>query len=271
MSWEQSRVGSNPTSGTMTFFDSIILGIVEGFTEFLPISSTAHLVLISKLLSLETSNFLKSFEISIQLGAIASVVFLYWKTLISKWELNKKIITAFVPTAIVGLLFYNLIKNVLLENHLVSIYALMIGGLVLIIFESFYKEKNTHTEQLEKITYKEAAIVGLAQSISIIPGVSRAAATILGGMLIGIKRKTIVEFSFLLAIPTMAAATGLNLIKSANFFSKADFINLGVGFVVSFIMAAVSIKFLLKFIQNHNFISFGIYRVLLALSFLFLL
>jgi undecaprenyl-diphosphatase len=252
----------------MTFFDAIILGIVEGFTEFLPISSTAHLILTAKLLGLQTSEFLKSFEIVIQLGAIMAVVFLYWKLLVSKWDLNKKIITAFIPTAVVGLIFYSFIKGVLFENHLVSIYALIIGGVVLIIFEIFHKEKDEAVGELEDINYRQAFSIGLFQSVAIIPGVSRAAATILGGMLVGIKRKTIVEFSFLLAIPTMAAATGLDLLKSASVFSSADFINLGVGFLISFVTAIVSIKLLIKFIQSHSFISFGVYRIILGLVFL---
>jgi len=252
----------------MSVFDSVILGIVEGLTEFLPISSTAHLILTAKLLELETTDFLKSFEIVIQLGAIASVIFLYWKTLITKWDLNKKIIAAFIPTAVIGLVFYSLVKDVFLENYLISVYTLLIGGIVLIIFEFFHKEGDT--KELENISYKQALMIGSFQSISIIPGVSRAAATILGGMFVGISRKTVVEFSFLLAIPTVAAATGLDLVQSISSFSGANFISLGIGFLVSFIMATISIKFLLKFIQNHNFISFGIYRILLALGFLFL-
>lgn len=252
----------------MTLVQTVVLGVVEGLTEFLPISSTAHLILASKLLNLRTSDFLKSFEISIQLGAIASIVFLYWKTLISKWDLNTKIVAAFVPTAIVGLIFYKLIKNVLLENYLISVYALFFGGMALIIFELFYREKESDIKELADISYKQAVVIGLFQSISIIPGVSRAAATILGGMTMGIKRKTIVEFSFLLAIPTMIAATGLDLIKSADVFSRADILNLGIGFAVSFITAMISVKFLLKFIQNNSFASFGIYRIIIALLFL---
>ena len=242
--------------------------MIEGLTEFLPISSTAHLVLASKLLHLRTSDFLKSFEISIQLGAIASIAFLYWKTLISKWHLNAKIITAFVPTAIIGLAFYKLVKSVLLENYLISVYALFFGGIALVIFELFYREKESNIKELTDISYKQALAIGLFQSISIIPGVSRAAATILGGIIVGIKRKTIVEFSFLLAIPTMAGATGLDLIKSADSFSRIDVLHLGVGFAVSFIMATVSVKLLLRFIQSHSFISFGIYRIIIAILFL---
>src|SRR3989344_6021388 len=255
----------------MTFLDSTILGIIEGFTEFLPISSTAHLILASKLLGLETSEFLKSFEISIQLGAIASVAFLYWRTLVSKWDLNKKIIAAFIPTAIVGLFFYRLVKNIFLENYLISVYSLLTGGVLLILFELFHKERNDKDGELSDITYTKALAIGVFQSISIVPGVSRAAATILGGMLLGISRKTIVEFSFLLAIPTMAAATGLDLLKSADYFSRSDFISLATGFVISFIVATLSIKFLLKFIQNHNVTYFGVYRIIVAIVFLTIL
>ncbi|MDO8496488.1 MAG: undecaprenyl-diphosphatase UppP [bacterium] len=251
----------------MTLIQTVVLGIIEGLTEFLPISSTAHLILVSKLLHLRTSDFLKSFEISIQLGAIASIVFLYWKTLISKWNLNAKIITAFIPTAIIGLIFYKLVKSVLLENYQISVYALFFGGIALLIFEFFHKEKDDDIKELTEISYKQAVTIGLFQSISIIPGVSRAAATILGGMIMGIKRKTIVEFSFLLAIPTMIGATGLDLIKSADSFSRIDVLHLGVGFAVSFVMATISVKFLLRFVQGHNFNSFGIYRIIIAILF----
>ena len=264
----QAHGSSTLPRGTMTLFDSTILGIIEGLTEFLPISSTAHIVLASKLLDLKTSDFLKSFEISIQLGAIASIVFLYWKTLISKWNLNAKIITAFIPTATIGLIFYKLVKSVLLENYLISVYALFLGGIAIVVFELFHREKENDIQELADISYKQALTIGLFQSVSIIPGVSRAAASILGGMIVGIKRKTIVEFSFLLAIPTIAGATGLDLIKSADAFSKNDFFHLGVGFAVSFIMATISVKLLLKFIRGHNFTSFGIYRIILAILFL---
>ena len=255
----------------MDLYETIILGVVEGFTEFLPVSSTAHLILTSKLLRLESSNFLKSFEVAIQLGAIASVISLYWKTLISRWDLKKKILVAFVPTAVVGLFFYGLIKNILFENYMISVYSLLIGGVLLVLFELFHEEKNDKDGDLLDITYTKALAIGAFQSISIVPGVSRAAATILGGMLLGIRRKTIVEFSFLLAIPTMAAATGLDLLKSADSFSRSDSVNLALGFVISFVVATLSIKCLLKFIQNHNFISFGIYRIMVAIIFLTIL
>ena len=142
---------------------------------------------------------------------------------------------------------------------------------MLILFELFHKERNDKDGELSDITYTKALAIGVFQSISIVPGVSRAAATILGGMLLGISRQTIVEFSFLLAIPTMAAATGLDLLKSADYFSRSDFISLATGFVISFIVATLSIKFLLKFIQNHNFTYFGVYRIIVAIVFLTIL
>lgn len=254
----------------MTILDSVILGVVEGLTEFLPISSTAHLILTSRLLGLEVSEFLKSFEIVIQSGAILAVVYLYWETLAIKRFINWKIIVAFIPTAIVGLIFYNLIKDVLFENHLVSVYTILFGGIILIFFEVFHREKE-EDGGLEGISFKQAVAIGLFQSLAVVPGVSRAAATIVGGMISGLRRKTAVEFSFLLAIPTIIAASGLDLIRSANSFSSIDTLNLGVGFIVSFVMAVVSIKFLLRFVESHDLRSFGVYRIVLALVFLFLL
>ena len=255
----------------MTPIQSIILGIVEGFTEFLPISSTAHLVLTSKLLGIPTSDFLKSFEIVIQLGAIASVVVLYFKTFWKDWATNKKIVIAFLPTAIVGATLYGFIKDRLLSSPLVSVYALLIGGVFIIIFEKLHKEKPSYSSNLSEISYKKSFLIGLAQSLAIIPGVSRAAATILGGLALGISRKTIVEFSFLLAVPTMLAATALDLSKNYTLFTSANWSSLAIGFIISFIVAICSIKFLLNYIKTKNFTPFGFYRIVLALLFLFIL
>jgi undecaprenyl-diphosphatase len=248
----------------MTLLDAIILGIVEGITEFLPVSSTGHLILASALLKLKDSEFLKSFEIAIQLGAILSVVVLYARSLIKDRELVQKTIVAFIPTCIIGLLAYKLVKQYLLGNELIVVAALLVGGIVLILFELLQRRKPEGSKQ---ITYSQAIYIGLFQCISMIPGVSRSAATILGGLVIGIERKTIVEFSFLLAVPTMAAATALDMYKSASLFSSVQVELLLVGFVISFIVALFSIKFLLRYIQNHTFIAFGIYRILVALLF----
>ncbi len=252
----------------MSFLDALILGVVEGVTEFLPISSTGHLILTSKLFAIVQSEFVKSFEIIIQLGAILSVVFLYWRTILNKNTL-KKIIVGFVPTGVVGLLFYKIIKTYLIGNETVVVWTLLIGGAALIIFELWYKEPTEAAEDLDQVSYKQSFIIGLCQSVAIIPGVSRSAATILGGLGLGLRRRTIVEFSFLLAIPTMFAATGLDLIKNAGAFSVDQLGVLIVGFVTSFVVALGSIKFLMRFIQHHNFIPFGVYRILAAVAFWF--
>lgn len=251
----------------MNLFHAVILSFVEGFSEFLPISSTGHMVLASKLLQIAQTDFVKSFEIIIQLGAILAVVFLYWKTIWSNKKAWKPIILAFIPTAIVGLALYKVVKNVLLGNSMVTVLALLIGGIVMIAVEYWFKSSNPEIDKIENISNKNAIVIGLFQSISIVPGVSRAAATIVGAMLLKTKRKTAVEFSFLLAIPTMAAATGLDLIKTHFHFSANEWGMLAVGFIGSFLVAMFAIKFLIKFIQNHTFIPFGIYRIILALLF----
>jgi undecaprenyl-diphosphatase len=248
----------------MTFLDAILLGIIEGITEFLPISSTGHLILASTLLKLHDSEFLKTFEIAIQLGAILSVVVLYSRSLIQNRELMQKTIVAFLPTAVVGLIAYKSIKRYLLGNEQVVVAALLAGGIFLILFE--LRKRGADSGQTV-ITYKQALWIGLFQCISMIPGVSRSAATIIGGMFLGIERRTIVEFSFLLAIPTMLAATVLDVFKSAAAFSPGEMELLGIGFVISFIVALLSIKFLLRYIQHHTFILFGIYRIAVALLF----
>lgn len=264
----------------MTIIHSLILGIIEGLTEFLPISSTAHLILVSDWLHIPTTEFLKTFEISIQLGAILAVVILYWKKIWSSWNLIGKIVTAFIPTAIIGLAFYKIVKNYLMNNNYIIAAALLLGGIILIIFEKYYPRQNNPLiakqtvseptpEELSVISYKQAAIIGLYQSLAIIPGVSRAGATIVGGLSLGVKRKNIVEFSFLLAIPTMLAATGLDLIKSRSILialSSSDLVIWLIGFIISFITAIIGVKFFIKFIQKNSFTSFGWYRIILGLG-----
>ena len=250
----------------MNFVQSIILGIVEGFTEFLPISSTGHLILTSHILELEQTNFLKSFEIAIQLGAILSIVFLYWKSLILKWQVIQRVIAAFIPTATLGVIFYGIFKNYLLDKNIV-LWALFLGGFILIIFELFHKENGKESEEISDMPIIKSFYIGIFQAVAIIPGVSRAAATIVGGLFLGLKRKTVVEFSFLLAVPTMLAATLYDLARSSNEFSSDQISFLIVGFIASFIVAVLSVKFLLYYIKNHSFISFGIYRIVLAILF----
>lgn len=251
----------------MNLIHSLILGIVEGITEFLPISSTGHLILTSRLLGLEQTEFLKSFDIAIQVGAISSVVFLYWKELIMDFETVKRVIAAFIPTAILGLIFYKIIKSVFMEKESVILWALLLGGIFLITFEFLYRQKDGAVEKIKDMSYGQCVSIGLFQSLAFVPGVSRAAATIIGGLILGLKRRTIVEFSFLLAVPTMLAATALDLVKNAAQFSRDQFGFLIVGFITSFIVAIIAIRFLLFFIKNNNFVPFGIYRIVLAVCF----
>jgi len=258
----------------MTIIQSIIMGIVEGLTEFLPISSTAHLIIAGNLLHIPSSEFLKSFEISIQLGAILAVVVLYWKKIFSSWNLIFKIATAFIPTAIIGLILYKIVKRYLLDNLIVIALALLIGGIILIIFEKYYSKKNAvnntiesnSKEELSEISYKQAAYIGVFQSLAVVPGVSRAAATIVGGLSLGISRKNIVEFSFLLAIPTMLAATVLDLYKTPPVLQGNELVVWIIGFIVAFITAIIGIKFLIKYVQKNNFSGFGWYRVILGIA-----
>jgi len=253
----------------MNIIETIILGVIEGVTEFLPISSTGHLILAASCLGLAQTEFVKSFQIIIQLGAILSVIVLYWKTFLSGLGLYRKLFVAFIPTAIVGSIFYRFIKGYLFDNNKVIIWALFLGGIAIILFEHFYRERGKTIKELPSISYLQAFLIGLFQSLAVIPGVSRAAATIIGGLIVGLSRKIIVEFSFLLAVPTMAAAASLDLLKSADSFSKEQFAVLVMGFFVSFMVALLTIKFLLIFIKKHNFVFFGIYRILLALVFWF--
>ncbi|HPN09671.1 MAG TPA: undecaprenyl-diphosphate phosphatase [Syntrophales bacterium] len=249
----------------MDLMTAAILGIVEGISEFLPISSTGHLILTSHLLGLKHTDFLKSFEIAIQVGAIASVVVLYWRYLLVDLRTITKVVVAFLPTGIMGLTLYKLIKQYLLGSAQVVLWSLLIGGVLLIVFELWHREREDAVGAVENISLRQALIIGCFQSLAMIPGVSRSAATIVGGLLLGLKRKVIVEFSFLLAVPTMLAATAYDLLKSGVGFSPDQFQFLAVGFVTSFVVALLSIKFLLRYIQTHTFIAFGVYRIVLVL------
>jgi undecaprenyl-diphosphatase len=253
----------------MSFLHAILLGIVEGITEFLPISSTGHLILASKLLAVPQTEFVKSFEIAIQLGAILSVVVLYWRRLFVEWEVMKRIAVAFVPTAVIGLALYKVIKTYLFSDTVV-VWALFVGGAAIIIFERCHREKEGAVADIAQLSYKRAALIGVAQSLAVVPGVSRAAATILGGLLLGMRRSAVVEFSFLLAVPTMAAATGLDLLKTSASFSAGEYGVLAAGFVVSFFVAIVAIRWLLRYIQTHDFTAFGWYRIAVAVAFFLL-
>lgn len=250
----------------MEFYQIIILSIVEGITEFLPISSTAHLILTSQILSIPKTDFLSTFEISIQVGAIGAVAYLYLDKIRKQTSLLYKACIGFIPTGILGLLFYKYIK-LFFNEPIVPIIALFVGGIAIIGIELYFKKKLKSAKKaksLTNMTYKDALLIGLMQSISMIPGVSRAAASIFGGMVLKFDRKSAVEFSFLLAIPTLMAATILDLSKTGPNFSNLQIIQLLLGIVLSFISALFVIKWLVKFVQQNNFILFGIYRIVLS-------
>lgn len=252
----------------MTILDALILGIVEGITEFLPISSTAHLILTGQILGLPQTEALKTFDIVIQSGAILAVLVLYGKRLLVSKDIMLKTLAAFLPTAAIGFALHRMMKDVFFENIYMMLHALFLGGVLLILVEMMTKDESATTKELEAITYKQAVILGFVQAVSVIPGVSRSGATILGGLLMKIRRTVIVEFTFLLAIPTMLAATGYDLLKSASAFSSADFVNLGVGFVVSFVVALLAIKWLLNYVKERSFVGFGIYRIAVVVGFI---
>jgi undecaprenyl-diphosphatase len=236
-----------------------------------------------QLLHLAETDFLKTFEISIQFGAILSVVVLYWKRFFRHLNLVGKLAAAFIPTGIIGFVLYKIVKSVLMESDLVIACSLTIGGFILILFETWYAKKypdQAKTEdlgdpdqELEQISYKQAALLGVAQSVAMVPGVSRSAATIVGGLAMGIKRRAIVEFSFLLAVPTMLAATGYDLYKNPAVLTGDQLSLWLVGFITSFVTAILGIKFFLKYIQKNDFKAFGWYRIVIGiiiLSVLFL-
>ncbi len=254
----------------MTFLDATILGIIEGITEFLPISSTGHMILAADIFKIPATEFLKSFQIIIQLGAITAVIFLYWKNL---WKIEniKKVIVGSIPTAVIGFGLYKIIKSDLLGSTSVVLWSMLLGGIILIIFEYYYRGPDIEKEETSDITYLQAFVVGIFQSLAVIPGVSRSAATIIGGLALGIPRRTIIEFSFMLAIPVMLGASALDIYKSPAIFSDANIPIILVGFVTAFLVAIVSIKFLLRFIKNNNFIPFGIYRIVVAIMFYFII
>lgn len=252
----------------MTIFDAVILGIVEGITEFLPVSSTAHLVMTSRFLGLDQTDFVKSFEIVIQGGAILAVLFVSLRMLFREKSLIWKTLVAFLPTAVAGFLLYPLVKDVLLGNYFIIPCALIVGGIIMIIFER--REKTPSTEQgiSDDVSYRNAFIIGVAQILALIPGISRSATTIVAGRKLGISKNSIVKFSFLLAIPTIGGATLYELMKNMNSIAEGPVATLVAGFTVSFVVAYLSISWLLSYIKGHSFEGFGWYRIIAGIIFL---
>ncbi len=249
-------------------FKAFILGLVEGATEFLPISSTGHLIIAGDLLNFNDGKG-NVFEIVIQLGAILAVCFEFRKRLVntvvhmtndaSAQGFTINLIIAFIPAALLGLMFHDFIKQYLFSPITVAI-ALIIGGFAILLIEKY--TSHSATDQIETITKTQALKIGLAQSLALVPGVSRAGATILGGMVFGLTRQTATEFSFFLAIPIMFAATAYDLIKSWNMLSVADLPLFAVGFITAFLSALLVIKVLIKYVANHDFTAFAWYRII---------
>lgn len=252
----------------MTLLDSILLGALEGVTEFLPVSSTGHLILASHMLGLEQTDAHKAFEVAIQLGSILAVLFLYAKDLISDKSLWVKLAVAFVPTGALGFLFYKQIKA-FFSIETVSI-MLILGGIVFLIVEYFRRDKAVDAgKELGELSYKEAFIIGVFQSFSMIPGTSRSGATIIGGLLLGLRRKAAAEFSFLLAIPTMMIATAYDLFKHRHEMIVDDWSMLSVAFVTAFVFAFFTVKAFVAFVGRHTFVPFAIYRIIIGVIFFY--
>ncbi|MEK9207879.1 MAG: undecaprenyl-diphosphatase UppP [Patescibacteria group bacterium] len=250
----------------MNLVQTLILSFTEGVSEFLPVSSTGHLVLVSQILGVIQTEFVKSFEIIIQLGAILAVVILYYKKLLDK-KVWLQIFLAFIPSATVGFILYKFIKDILIGNSWITVIAMLLGGIAFILIEIWHRKKDIVPTSIEKISNKNAFIIGLFQSVSIIPGVSRAGSTILGALIVGIDRKTAAEFSFILAVPTIAGASALDIFETKLSFSSSELITLIIGFIASFIFAYLSVKWLIKYLQKHSFIAFGVYRIIASVVF----
>ena len=254
----------------MDIFQAIIIGIIEGFTEFLPISSTGHMIVASKFLGVDQSAVVKAYEVIIQFSAILAVILLYREKINFK-EINlwSKIIGAFFPLAIIGFLLKDWVKEIF--NVQTVAYMFIVGGIIFIIVEYFHKDEKMPAQEVEEVTWIQAMSIGFAQVFSLVPGTSRAGSTIIGGMLSGVSRKASTEFSFLLAIPVMMAVSGYDLLKHYKEFIGADLTAFAIGFVVAFVVAYITIKMLIVFLQRFTFVAFGIYRIIFGIVLLMII
>lgn len=257
----------------MSVAEAIIIAIVEGLTEFLPISSTGHMIITEKLLGVESTEFTKLFTVGIQLGAIFAVLVLYWKKFITplrtgRWTFYLKLMIAVLPALALGFIFSDRI-DALLESATTVAITMIAGGVVLLFIDRFFRHESVKEE--EQISYPQALIIGLWQCVAMIPGVSRSAASIIGGMQQRLTRKLAAEFSFFLAVPTMAAATGYKLLKGYSSLSTADLKLFAIGNAVAFVVALLAIRFFIGFLQRHGFRLFGYYRILAGIVLLVLI
>lgn len=251
----------------MSYIQAIIIAIIEGLTEFLPVSSTGHMILADSLMHIQDKEFAKTFEIVIQLGAIMAVLLIYIKRFFVGINIYLKLFVAFLPTGVIGFLAYKTIKEFLFNPFTVSV-SLIIGGVVLIFLDKWSEQRKSEFKEVEDISYIGALKVGLIQCLSMIPGVSRAAATIFGGVFAGFNRKQAAEFSFLLAIPTMFAASGYDLLKEKDNIHSNDITVLLLGAAVAFVVAIIAVKGFIAFLNKYGFKHFGYYRIALGVLFL---
>ncbi len=254
----------------MNSIQAIIIGIIEGFTEFLPISSTGHMIVAGKFLGIPQSAVVNAYEIIIQFAAILAVMLIYREKLSpKKIDLWAKLMLAFVPFAIAGFLVKDYV-DVLFNSKTVA-YMFIIGGVVFLVVEYFYKETPQQVTEAEGVNWKQALWVGIAQIFAIVPGTSRSGATIIGGLLSGLDRKASSDFSFLLAIPVMGAVSLYSLLKHYQDFAGANIAAFVIGFLVAFVVAYVTVKLFLVFIQRFSFVPFGIYRIFFGIILLMIL
>jgi len=249
----------------MSIIQAIILGIVEGITEFLPISSTGHMIIASSLMGIASNDFVKAFTVAIQFGAILAVVVLYWKRFLQSWTFYQKLFVAFLPAGILGFFLEKYIDQMLGDVRIVGA-TLFIGGIILLFVDKWFAK--TEETGSSEILYPSAFKIGLFQALSMIPGTSRSAATIIGGLVQKLNRKTAVEFSFFLAVPTMFAATGYKLFKfykAGQGFHHDDITLLVIGNIIAFLVALVAIRTFITFLTKHGFKLFGYYRIVAGL------
>lgn len=254
----------------MNIIQSIVLAIIEGLTEFLPVSSTGHMILASSIMNIPEDAFVKTFEISIQIGAIMAIVLLYTKRYLKEFSIYVKLGIAFLPTGVIGFLAYPYIKTYLFNPIIVTV-SLILGGIILILIDKKLNKQESSTTTIENISYKNAFFIGLFQSVSMIPGVSRAAATIVGGIFNGFNKKNAIEFSYLLAVPTMFVASGYDLYKTSVVFSGHEIFLICLGLVIAFITALIAVKVFVGFVENYGFKYFGYYRIIIGILFLLLI
>ena len=248
----------------MSIPEAIVLAIIEGLTEFLPVSSTGHMIIGSSVMGISSHSFVKTYTVAIQLGAIMSVVVLYWKRFWQSWTFYFVLALGFLPAAVAGFLFNDTIDQ-LLERVDVVGWMLIAGGIVLLFIDRLFSRSST--EGLVEVSYNQSWKIGLFQCIALVPGVSRSAATIIGGLTQGLTKKAAAEFSFFLAVPTMLAATGYKLLKfylEGNSFGKNEISLLLIGNVVAFAVAMAAIKYFIGFLTRHGFKVFGYYRIALG-------